>query len=129
MKRTLTPCKSVAVMCLLWVMSAHFSSAQHNKEDRQNYPSPQNNPKTILKIDKAPFVFSPHLSYKEQKQIQVAKKRVGGISFSVKTVKSQPSNYKQPMIRPRSKSSNKGNFLADTSAPYIRYELSDTTEQ
>ncbi len=129
MKRTLTPCKSMAVMCLLWVLSGSFAYTQHNKEDRQNYPSPQNNPKSTLKVDKAPFVFSPHLSYKEQKQIQMTKKRVGGITFSVKSVQSQPTNYKQPRLSSKSRTPKKVNIPADTSAPYVRYELRDTTDQ
>ena len=117
MKRTLTPCKSMAVMCLLWVLSGSFAYTQHNKEDRQNYPSPQNNPKSTLKV------------YKEQKQIQMTKKRVGGITFSVKSVQSQPTNYKQPRLSSKSRTPKKVNIPADTLAPYVRYELRDTTDQ
>ncbi|HAK75612.1 MAG TPA: hypothetical protein DCM71_01555 [Runella sp.] len=116
-------------MCLLWVLNSHLSNAQHNKEDRNNYPSPQNNPKTTIKVDKVPFVFSPHLSYKEQKQIQMSKKQVGGITFAVKSVKSQPTNYKQPTLRSKNKFQKKSQMVADTSAPYVRYELSDSTDQ
>ncbi len=121
--------------CLLWLC---FSSsfAQMVKEDRNNYAQPQKIKKVEMLVHKAPFVFSPHLSYKEQKQIQMAKNKVGGITFTVKSsrksqiAKNASANYKQPnLFRKPKPSTLTEKAIPDTTAPYVRYELSDTTNQ
>jgi hypothetical protein len=134
MKRISTPCLGAAVVFLLW-LCAHSTDAQPLKEDRNYYPKPQPIKKSEIVIDKSPFIFSPHLSYKEQKKIQMARKKVGGITFTIKTKKNQASqghayHYKQPRFFPRRKGgSTPETIITDTSEPYIRYELSDTTQR
>jgi hypothetical protein len=134
MKSITTPRFAAVAVCLLW-LSAHSTDAQLLKEDRNNYPKPQPLKKSEMVIDKSPFIFSPHLSYKEQKKIQMAKKKVGGITFTIKTKKIQTSqghayHYKQPRFLPRRKGDIAPETVSrDTSEPYIRYELSDTTQQ
>jgi hypothetical protein len=124
-----------AAACLLWLCFSP-SFAQMVKEDRNNYPQPQKIKKVELLVPKAPFVFSPHLSYKEQKQIQMAKNKVGGITFIVKSsrksqiTKNASANYKQPnLFRKPKQFTPAEKSIADTTAPYVRYELSDTTNQ
>ncbi|WP_028666661.1 hypothetical protein [Runella zeae] len=111
---------------VLFVMSTHLLNAQKVKEDRNNYAKPQ----TIDKIQlrrAAPFVYSPHISYKEQRQMQLAKKKMGGITFVVKSRRTTSANYKQQNFQPKSRhSSNTERFVADSSAPFVRYEFSDS---
>jgi hypothetical protein len=98
--------------------------AQVNKEDRNNYPQSKPVKKKEWKVQKAPVVFSPHLSYREQKQMQLARQKVGGVTFYVNSKKQTNANYKQP----NSGSSSKSKAVAvqvfpDTTAPYKRYDL------
>lgn len=108
--------------------------AQPVKENRNNYAKPL--PKTekfTLSVARAePFIFSPHLSYKEQKQIQLAKKKVGGITFVVKSsrstnFKNANANYKRPTLIQNPTLKGTEHFLADTAAPFVRYELKDSS--
>ncbi|MEI7585314.1 hypothetical protein [Runella sp.] len=120
-----------AVGCLLWLYTGSLF-AQPLKEDRNNYPRPQKNQKVEVLVRQKPFVFSPHLSYKEQKAMQMTKKRVGGITFSVKTLKrtqenSGNSKHLNLFSKPRRLSGE--SLIADTTALFIRYELSDSTNR
>ncbi|AEI50728.1 hypothetical protein [Runella slithyformis] len=105
--------------------------AQPVKENRNNYakPLPKTEKLTLSVARVEPFIFSPHLSYKEQKQIQVAKKKVGGITFVVKSTRSgnNNANYKRPPMIQRPTLMGTDHFLADTSAPFIRYELKNAS--
>ena len=108
--------------------------AQTTKENRNNYAKPL--PKTdkikfSVQQQAEPFIFSPHLSYKEQKQIQVAKKKIGGITFVVKpsrTNNNSSTNYKRPTPNTRAKSPSPEQYTADTTAPFVRYELTDSSK-
>lgn len=103
--------------------------AQPVKENRNNYakPLPKTDKLTLSVARIEPFIFSPHLSYKEQKQIQLAKRKVGGITFLLKSSRLRNSNYKRPGLSPKSSSVMPTQFIADTSAPFIRYEVKDTS--
>lgn len=119
------------VGCLLWLTTGSLL-AQPLKEDRNNYPRPQKNQKVEVLVRQKPFVFSPHLSYKEQKAMQMAQKKVGGITFSVKTLRSkqgQTANYKRPNLFSKQRRLSGESLIADTTAPYVRYELSDSTNR
>ena len=135
MKHYSTPRLGAGVAaCLLWLCTSS-SFAQMVKEDRNNYPQPQKIKKLEIQVRKAPFIFSPHLSYKEQKEIQMAKKKIGGITFTVRSSsknqasKSTSANYKQPNLFRKSKQSITEKAIPDTTAPYVRYELSDSTNR
>lgn len=115
----------------LFLLSAPLF-AQPVKENRNNYakPLPKTEKLTFSVARAEPFIFSPHLSYKEQKQIQVAKKKVGGITFVVKSSNrsGNPSaNYKRPPMIQKPTLKGTEHFLADTSAPFIRYELKNAS--
>lgn len=120
-----------AVGCLLWLYTGSLF-AQPLKEDRNNYPHPQKNQKVEILIRQKPFVFSPHLSYKEQKAMQMARKKVGGITFSIRTLRrpqGNSGNYKHPNLFSKPQRLSGESLIADTTAPYVRYELSDTTNR
>lgn len=114
----------------LFLLSAPLY-AQQVKENRNNYPKPlpKTEKLTLSVAHTEPFIFSPHLSYKEQKQIQLAKKKVGGITFVVKSSRSGNSNanYKRPALNQKPKGVLPERFIADTAAPFIRYELKDSS--
>ena len=132
MKHYSTPRLGAGVAACLFWLCISSSFAQMVKEDRNNYPQPQKIEKVEVLVRNAPFIFSPHLSYKEQKAMQMAKKKIGGITFTVKTLKKQQgnsANYKQPNLFSKPPRSSGKNFIADTTAPYVRYELSDTTNR
>lgn len=98
--------------------------AQTNKEDRNNYPQPKPVKKNEWKLKKAPMVFSPHLSYREQKQMQLAKKKIGGVTFYVNSKKTTTTNYKQPYSTPTNAHKKAvAAIVPDTAAPYKRYDL------
>jgi hypothetical protein len=132
MKHFSSPRLGVRVVgCLLWLYAGSLL-AQPLKEDRNNYPRPQKNQKTEVLVRQKPFVFSPHLSYKEQKAMQMAKKKVGGITFTVKTLRrnqGNATNYKQPNLFSKPRRLSGESRMADTTAPYVRYELSDSTNR
>lgn len=135
MKHYSTPRLGAGVVaCLLWLCTSS-SFAQMVKEDRNNYPQPQKIKKVEVLVRKAPFIFSPHLSYKEQKEIQMAKKKIGGITFTVRSSsqnqasKNASANYKQPNLFRKPKQSITEKATPDTTAPYVRYELSDSTNR
>jgi hypothetical protein len=110
--------------------------AQTAKENRNNYAKPL--PKTdkikfSVQQQAEPFIFSPHLSYKEQKQIQVAKKKIGGITFVVKPTRANSNgnssaNYKRQTPNTRARSASSEQYIADTTAPFVRYELTDSSK-
>lgn len=119
-----------AVALLLLSAPLH---AQTVKENRNNYPKPlPQTEKLTLSVQRAePFIFSPHLSYKEQKQIQVAKKKAGGITFVLKSSnfssgKKSRDNYKRPTLNTDSTPISSEQRIADTTAPFVRYEWTDS---
>ncbi len=119
----------------VFIMLSTSLYAQPVKENRNNYPKPlPETQKLELSVQRAkPFIFSPHLSYKEQKQIQLAKKKVGGITFVVRSSKSvfgksSSNNYKRPVPGVHSRSSASEQLIADTTAPFVRYELTDSVK-
>ena len=118
------------VVCLLGLYAGSLP-AQPAKEDRNYYPQPQKNKKSSVLVRQAPFVFSHYLSYKEQKTIQLARKKAGGITFTVKTRKNHQTslNYKHPYLLTKPQRSLGEIRMADTIAPFVRYDLSDTTNQ
>jgi hypothetical protein len=132
MKHFLSPRLGARVVgCLVWLSTGPLF-AQPLKEDRNNYPHPQKKQKVEILIRQKPFVFSPHLSYKEQKAMQMARKKAGGITFTIRTLKrsqGNSANYKHPDLWPKQRRLSGESLIADTTAPYIRYELSDTTNR
>ncbi|WP_428660292.1 hypothetical protein [Runella sp.] len=116
----------------LFLLSAPLL-AQQVKENRNNYPKPLPKvEKLTLSVHRAePFIFSPHLSYKEQKQIQLAKKKAGGITFVLKSSgsfsgKKSTDNYKRPTINTNPTLTPSEQRIADTTAPFVRYEWTDS---
>ena len=113
--------KAVVFVCAYLVLFTPY--AQTNKEDRNYYPKPQPIKKSELKIQAAPIVFSPHLSYREQKKMYLASKKAGGITFLVKSRRSKVTNYKQPTNRPSKVASEEPTTNTDATESYTRYVL------
>ncbi|MFN8349449.1 MAG: hypothetical protein U0X91_30895 [Spirosomataceae bacterium] len=119
------------VAVFLFGLYAGTLPAQPNKEDRNYYPTPPKNKKVGVLVRQAPFVFSPYLSYKEQKTIQMGQKKAGGITFTVKTRRRSraSANYKQPHLQNTPRQIPGEIRIVDTIAPFVRYDLSDTTNR
>lgn len=117
---------------LLW-LSTTYSFSQTAKEDRNYYPRAKKTEKIRISAHQTPFLFSPHLPYKEQKKIQMARKQVGGITFTIKRKRESSrslENYKRPNLLSKSgKNLEQKRVIADTSKPYIRYEFPDSTSK
>ncbi|MEZ4902919.1 MAG: hypothetical protein R2822_14780 [Spirosomataceae bacterium] len=129
---SIPPLGGRVAVCLLW-LSTTYLFGQAVKEDRNYYPQKQKTEKTKLSFRQTPFVFSPYLSYKEQKKMQMAKKQIGGITFTVKKKRAKDDalgNYKRPILISKSKKNSfEQNVVADTSKPFIRYEFPDSTSK
>ncbi|MFN4147649.1 MAG: hypothetical protein ACK4GN_17625 [Runella sp.] len=119
--------KAVAV-CL--VFSSCSLYAQVAKEDRNNYPRATKTSKNTTYVTReAPFVYSPHLSYREQKELQMAKKKVGGITWVVRSPRGKkPKNEKQPTFDSKTSNTNPELTQVEGTLPVTRYVLSDTIQ-
>jgi len=131
------PLSKGLVVCLL-VLSAALSHGQMTKEERNHYPQVQKIQKIEIFVRKPIYIFSPYLSYKEQKKIQMARKKIGGITFSVESSRKNganghlSSNYKRPHSLSKSKKlppEKTTTAEVDTAKPFVRYEFPDSTRK